>query len=103
MRFINASVYLTLLVLPLYAAEQLLPVKRSDGEVLRDSYVVLLKDGFNLAAVSESVSDMNITHQWSIINGFTATLSQERLDKLRAQPNVLSISENAAVRTSATQ
>ena len=103
MPFTNAFLCLTLLALPVYAAKQLLPVKRSDGEVLKDSYVVLLKDGSNLATVSDSVPDMNITHQWSIINGFTATLSQERLDNLRTHPEVLSISENAAARTSAVQ
>jgi hypothetical protein len=99
----NALVRLALLALPVLASDTLLPVKRADGEVLQDSYVVLLKDGYNLASVAESMPDVNITHKWTIVNGFAATLTPESLEKLRAQPNVLSISENAAARTSVTQ
>jgi hypothetical protein len=103
MRSTNALVRLVLLALPVFASGELLPVKRGDGEVLKDSYVVILKDGYNLASVTDSMSEMNVTHQWTIVNGFTATLTQDDLNQLRAQPGVSSISENAAARSAAKQ
>lgn len=103
MRPVNAFILLALLALPSFTSGELLPVKRGDGEVLKDSYVVILKDGYNVANIADSMPDMNITHQWTIVNGFTAILTQEGLDQLRTRPDVLSISENAAARTSAKQ
>lgn len=103
MRSIDVLIRLTLLTLPAFASRQLLPVKRAEGEVLKDSYVVILKDGYNVANVADSMSDMNITHRWTIVNGFAATLNEGTLDELRAMPDVSSISENAAARTSAIQ
>lgn len=103
MRSVNAFIRLALLALPVFASEELLPVKRGDGDVLEDSYVVILKDGCDLAKITGSMPYMNITHQWTIVNGFTATLTEEDLSRLRAQPDVLSISENAAARSAARQ
>ena len=103
MRSTNPFIRLVLLALPVFASEGLLPVKRADGEVLQDSYIVILKDGYNVANAVDSMPDMNITHKWTIVNGFAATLTQDGLNQLRAEPNVLSISENAAARSAATQ
>jgi hypothetical protein len=103
MRSIDALIHLTLFALPVFASGKLLPVKRAEGEVLKDSYVVILKDGYNVVNVADSMPDMNITHRWTIVNGFTATLNEGSLDELRANPDVSSISENAAARTSAIQ
>lgn len=107
MRSINAFIRLALFALPVLASEgDLLPVKRAEGDVLKDSYVVLLKGGPSVASmdtVANSIPESNITDRWSIVHGFAATLSQEDLTKLRARPDVLSISENAAVRTTAKQ
>ena len=106
MRFVIAFIFFTLFTLPVIASEELLPVKRADGEVLKDSYVVLLKDVSSIASVDDitgSIPSSNITSRWSIVKGFAATLTDEDLNKLRARRDVLSISENAVVRTSAKQ
>ena len=106
MRSINALIRLALFVLPVLASENLLPVKRADGEVLKDSYIVLFKDGPNVASmdsIAHSIPNSTVTDQWSIVNGFAANLTQGDLDKLRARKDVLSISENGAVKHTATQ
>jgi len=106
MRLINTLIRLALFVLPVLASDDLLPVKRAEGEVLKDSYVVLLKDGPSVAStdtIANSMPHSNITHKWSIVHGFTATLTEGDLDALRARKDVLSISENSAVRTTAKQ
>jgi hypothetical protein len=103
MRSINAFVRLAFLALPVFASEQLLPVKRGDGDVLKDSYIVFLDDGYNLSNVSDSIPQMNVTHEWTIVNGFAATLDDQSLDQLRALPGVSSISENPAAQMAARQ
>lgn len=103
MRSIDAFTRLALLALPVFASGGLLPVKRGDGEVLKDSYIVMLKDGCNVDDITDSIPNMNITNQWSIVNGFAATLSPDRLEQLRALPNISSISENTAARTAVKQ
>lgn len=106
MRSFNAFIGLALFALPVFAFEDLLPVKRSEGDVLKNSYVVLLKDGPSVASmdsIANSIPKSNITDRWSVVNGFAATLTQEDLTKLRVRKDVLSISENAAVRNMAKQ
>jgi hypothetical protein len=106
MRSINAFIRLALFVLPVLASENLLLVKRADGEVVKDSYVVLMKDGPGVASVdtiAESMPDSAITHRWSIVDGFTANLTDGDLEMLKARNDVLSISENAIARTTTTQ
>lgn len=106
MRSINAFIRLALFVLPVLASEDLLPIKRAEGEVLKDSYVVLLKDGPGVASmdsIANSIPESEITDRWSVVHGFAAILNDEDLRKLRARKDVLSISENGAVRTTATQ
>lgn len=99
---INAFVRLTFLVLPAFASGELLPVKRAEGEPVPDSYVVLLKDGYNVATIADSMP-MNVTHQWTIVNGFSAILGEPELNKLRSDPAVSTISENEVVRISVKQ
>ena len=99
---INALVRLAFLVLPAFVSGELLPVKRAEGEPVPDSYVVILKDGYNVATIAES-TPMNITHQWTIVNGFCATLNEQDLNKLRSDPAVSTISENEIARISAKQ
>lgn len=106
MRSINAFIRLVLCALPAFASDELLPVKRAEGEVLKDSYVVLLRDGPGVASmdtIAHSIPSSNITNRWSVVHGFAATLTEGDLDKLRARKDVLSISENAAVRNMGTQ
>jgi len=106
MRSINTFIHLALFVLPVLASEDLLPIKRADGEVLKDSYVVLLKDGPSVASmdsIANSIPESEITHRWSVVHGFAATLTDEDLKKLRARNDVLSVSENGAVKNTATQ
>ena len=107
MRSINAFIRLALFVLPVLASEEdLLPVKRAEGEVLKDSYVVLLKDGPSVASmdtIANAIPESEITDRWSVVHGFAATLNEEDLRKLRARKDVLSISENGAVKNTATQ
>lgn len=103
MRSIEVFIRLALFAFPVLASEGLLPVKRAEGEVIEDRYVVILKDGTNFADVADSTPEMNITQKWTIVNGFAANLTQEGLDNLRAQPNVQSITQDAYARTSATQ
>ena len=107
MRSINAFISLALFALPALASEEdLLPIKRAEGEVLKDSYVVLLKGGPGVASmdtIENSIPDSNITDRWSVVHGFAATLNEEDLKKLRARNDVLSISENGAVKNTATQ
>jgi cerevisin len=104
MRSIDAFIRLALFAFPVLASEGLLPVKRAEGEVIPDRYVVILKDGVNFANVADAMPDINITQKWTIVNGFTAAnVTDEGLNKLRAQPNVQSITQDAYARTSATQ
>ena len=106
MRSINAFIRLALFALPVLASENLLPVKRADGEVVKDSFVVVMKDGPSVASVDTIAGlmpDCDISHRWSIMHGFAATLTEDCLDMLRARNDVLSISENAIARTSTTQ
>ncbi|KAF9652705.1 peptidase 1 [Thelephora ganbajun] len=106
MRSINAFLCLALLALPVLASEELLPVKRAEGEVLKDSYVVLLNDGpgvESMDTIAQEIPSSNITDRWSIVNGFAATLTEEDLTKLRARKDILSISENASVKNTAKQ
>ena len=105
MRSINVFVRLALLAFPVFASsEGLLPVKRADGDVLQDSYIVLLKDGYSVSDIADSMGEMNVTNEWTVVNGFTVTMpSEEGLSQLRTMPQVLSISENAAVRRAARQ
>jgi len=106
MRSINAFIRLALFALPVLASEDLLSIKRAEGEVLKDSYVVLLKDGPSVASVdsiANSIPESEITDRWSVVHGFAATLTDGDLQKLRARSDVLSISENGAVKSTATQ
>jgi len=106
MQSINAFIRLALFALPVLASEDLLPIKRSEGEVLKDNYVVLLKDGPGVASMDSIVNSIpasEITDRWSVVHGFAATLTEEDLKKLRTRKDVLSISENAAVKSTATQ
>ena len=106
MRFVIAFIRLALFALPVLALEGLLPVKRAEGEVLKDSYIILLKDVPNVARmenITGSIPGSNVTSRWSIVNGFAATLTDDDLNKLRVREDILSISENAVVRTSEKQ
>jgi len=97
MRSVNAFICLALCV-PRYS----LPRNFCQLSAQR-SYVVILKDGASVDAISEPIPGSNITHRWSIVDGFIATLTDGDLNKLRARRDVLSISENAVVRTAAKQ
>lgn len=106
MRSIAGLIRLALFTLPILASEDLLPVKRAEGEVLENSYVVILKGGPSAAGVdsiAKSMPNSTITNQWSIVPGFAANLTEGDLDMLRARNDVLSISENAVVKHTATQ
>jgi hypothetical protein len=104
MRSLNVFIRLAFFVLPVLASEGLLPVKRAEGEVVKDSYIITLKDGCDVSNVAGSMPDMDITHRWSkAMNGFCATLTEDQLNEIRSQPDVSAIHENAVARMSATQ
>lgn len=99
---INTLVRIAFLILPALASGELLPVKRAEGEPVPDSYVVILKDGYDVASIADS-TPMNVTHRWTIVNGFSAILSEQELNTLRSDPAVSTISENEMARISAKQ
>jgi hypothetical protein len=103
---IGAFIRLALFTLPVLASEDLLPVKRAEGEILKDNYVVILKDGPSVASmdtIANSLPSSEITNRLSTVNGFAATLTEEDLNKLRVRKDGLSISENATVRATGIQ
>lgn len=103
MRSINQFVCLALLALPAFATP-LLPIRRAEGEVKPDSYIVMLKDGYNISGVVKSMTaGMNVTDEWDLMNGFAVTLSGDGVEKLKALPGVSSVDENSAVNTSVRQ
>ena len=84
----------------------LLLIKRAEGKILRNGYVVILKDGPGVASmdsIANSIPYSNITDKWPIVHGFTVILTEDDPNKLRTRMDILPITENAAVRTTAKQ
>ena len=83
----------------------------SGGAPIKDSYIVVLKDGkATPAATKAAAGDLAkrnagaITHTYtSAVRGFAVKLTEARAKKLAADPRVASVQQDAVVTTSATQ
>jgi len=82
-------------------APPLKDVERSD-DAIPGRYIVSLKPGVSRKAYADKLS-LKPRASWDSINGFVADLSADALEKLRASPDVASISEDGVVNAWATQ
>ena len=76
---------------------QAAPGLRIDGD-----YIVKVKDGADARAVA-AVAGVSPRHEYSIINGFAASLSKGQLNALRQLPEVEYVEEDQLVQADATQ
>jgi len=102
--FTRQFVALILCVLPVLAAPSpLVPVTKTKNAVA-GSYIVTFKDGVphpaGISSVTSKISSQSeITHEWTIINGFAGAFNDADLEVLRADPNVKSIEQNGLAHT----
>jgi len=55
-----------------------------------------------ISSVSRGISSQSeVTHDWSIINGFAGAFVDADLEALRSNPNIASIEEDGLARTQA--
>ena len=90
---------------PAAAAEatSLLPVIQASADGVSGQYIVTLKDGVRAGALAADLA-VQPRHVYSAaLNGFSASLSGEQLDELRADPSVARIEQNAEVHADGTQ
>jgi subtilisin family serine protease len=76
---------------------QAAPGQRIDGD-----YIVKVKDGANARAVA-AVAGVSPRYEYTIINGFAATLTQGQLNALRQLAEVEYVEEDGVVQADATQ
>ncbi|MGW0117198.1 S8 family peptidase [Streptomyces sp. NPDC003327] len=80
------------------------PVTRSAGVAVPNSYIVTLKDGADAAAFTTRVPQLgkaSFTYG-TVLNGFAATLTAEQLSYVRTSPLVSAVEQNAEVAAYAT-
>jgi len=99
--FSKQFVALFLCVLPVLAAPSpLVSVKKTENAIA-GRYIVTLKDNVDhvgVSSVSSGISSQSeVTHDWSIINGFAGTFTDADLEVMRSHPNVASIQEDGHV------
>lgn len=75
--------------------------ERSRKEVVKDEYIVVLKDDRN---ADEDAAEMTRTHNLglkkvyrSALKGYTANIPADKLEKIKSDPSVLMVSENQVV------
>jgi subtilisin family serine protease len=73
------------------------PGKRIDGD-----YIVVVKDGANARAVA-ALAGVAARHEYSIVNGFAASLNEGQLNAIRRNPDVAYVEEDQVVQADATQ
>ena len=82
----------------------LLTVSKAE-EPVPGRYIVTLKEEVSLAAHISSTqakiesTPSNITHEYSLINGYAGEFSDDDLNDLRAHPEIASIEEDGIART----
>ena len=102
--FSKQFVALALCVLPVLAAPSPLVTVKKTKNAIPGRYIVTFKNDIDHSVGVSSVaggisSQSNVTHDWSIINGFAGSLTDDDLEVLRSNPNVASIEENGLVHT----
>jgi subtilisin family serine protease len=79
------------------------PTFSAASQVIKDSYIVVLKDGADPRAVAAVVgADPRYVYD-AVVNGFAATLSAGQLSALQHNPNVAYIEQDQIVTTAAEQ
>lgn len=69
----------------------------ASGDVVPDSYIVVLQDGASIDDVA-AAHGVTKTHVYkAVFNGFAGKVPPGRVNALRNDPNVLSVSENRRV------
>ncbi|KAG6908515.1 hypothetical protein DXG01_004367 [Tephrocybe rancida] len=92
---------LTLIIPVLAVPTKLLDVEKVDGKTT-GRHIVRLQDSVNTTSFVQA-NNITATHQWNIINGFAAELNDAALNDLRADSNVVAITEDAIVSAYAVQ
>lgn len=100
-------VILALCVLPAFSAPSPLLTVQKAKEPISGRYVVMLKEGASCQTNIESLSrgtgnTTSVTHQWDFINGFAGSFSEDQVETLKSNPDVLSIEEDGVVHTQTT-
>lgn len=105
MRFFTALAQLAIIAAPAFAAPSALKtVAKYNGDVKPNSYIIKLKDGaVSTSSTSGISSGSQITHQYTIFNGFAGTFTQDDLNTLRAHEDVEFIEEDGIMKTFDTQ
>ena len=81
----------------------LLTVSKAENPV-PGRYIVTLKDDVSLAThvsstqASIASTTSNITHEYSLINGYAGEFTDDDLNRLRANPDIASIEQDSIVR-----
>jgi len=102
--FAKQFVALALCVLPVFAAPSpLVPITKTKNAVA-GRYIVTFKDGVThptgISSVTSKISSQSeITHEWTIINGFAGAFTDADLEVLRSNPNVKSIEQSGRAYT----
>ncbi len=79
------------------------PASAAQGKLLRDQYIVVLKEGGNAGAVA-AVAGVNPKHVYEhVLNGFAAALNPGQLNALQHNPDVDYIEQDQEVGLDATQ
>jgi len=105
MRFFSAAfASLAILATVLGSPTALKTIERFEGTINPDSFIVTLKEGVDKAAFVKSLG-LNTTHDWdsSLLHGFAGKFPEQALNRLRASPDVESISEDGIMHTMVTQ
>lgn len=91
---------LTTLLLPVFTAPSpLLPVSKV-GDSVPGRYIITLREGVSRVSHVNSVRNKfastpsEITHEFSIINGYAGEFTVDDLEELRASPDIASIEED---------
>lgn len=91
-----ATLLLALGALPAAAAPgpALAPLHQATGEAVEGSYIVVLEPGRSASAVAEQAG-VTASHTFGeVLDGFTATMDDRQLERVRRNPNVAWVEEN---------
>ncbi|GLB43183.1 putative peptidase S8 family protein [Lyophyllum shimeji] len=103
MKFLTAYFAAAALVFPVLASPPLLhTVQKYDGET-SGKYIVKLKRGVSKETIFGQVRAANVTHDWTVINGFASYLNADDLKTLRASRDVEYIAEDGISRACITR
>jgi hypothetical protein len=77
-------------------------LKAGPGRGIPDAYIVKVRDGVDARSVA-AVAGVTPKYEYSVVNGFAATLNEGQLTALLANPGVEYLEEDQRVEASATQ